>query len=108
MPWQSRDRETKRKADAKYDAAYRRNRKLAMERCRWRCEIRLDGCQGTASQCDHIVPVSSGGTNDLSNLRGACSSCHAKTTAQQGGGYRRGGRRADPEPLQHRTDWSKW
>jgi hypothetical protein len=53
-----------------------------MERCRWRCEIRLDGCQGAASEVDRIGPVSQGGTHDLGNLRGACRSCHARTTAE--------------------------
>lgn len=38
---------------------------------------------------DHIVPRASGGTDELSNLRTLCASCHSSRTARdQRAGYR--------------------
>ena len=96
MPWPT-DRESKRRSDATYNAEYRRNRKICLERARWRCEIRLEGCTRRATQADHITPVSRGGGHGLGNLRAACESCHRKVTAQQGGGFRAAAK-ADPQP----------
>lgn len=98
MPWPT-DRESKRRSDATYnDPEYRRNRVACLERARHRCEIALeDICEGRATQTDHIVAVSLGGTHALSNLRAACPACHRKVTAQQGGGYRRS-QASDPAP----------
>ena len=106
MPW-SNDRESRRKSDAAYNAQYRRNRTECLRRARWRCQLRIEGiCIGAASQADHIVGVAEGGGHELSNLRAACRPCHAARTAQQGGGFRRGGgSRGDPE-CTPRTDWT--
>ena len=106
MPWASRDREAKRKADAAYSAQYRRNRDECMRRARWRCELRIEGlCISAASECDHVVAVADGGGHDLSNLRAACAPCHRARTAQQGGGFRRNpDGRGDP-PAEPRTAW---
>lgn len=41
-----------------------------------RCRVRLKGCVYTATQVDHVVPVSKGGTNDPGNLRAACAPCN--------------------------------
>jgi len=71
---------------------------------RWRCELRLGGvCIGAASECDHVVAVADGGGHELSNLRAACSPCHKATTAQQGGGFRRGGGTREDPACQPRT-----
>jgi 5-methylcytosine-specific restriction enzyme A len=102
MPWPS-DRESQRRSSTTYGAAWRRARDQCLHRAGWQCQIRLDGCQGAASQADHIIPVSQGGKHEQGNLRAACRSCHAKVTAQQGGGYRRGQTR-DPA-CQPRTTW---
>jgi hypothetical protein len=102
MPW--RKSAADRRSDARnYGTEYRRNRGAAMRRDGWRCQLRLEGCQGAASECDHIVSVADGGSHDVSNLRAACASCHARHTATQGRGYRRGAG-ADPEPRQS-TAW---
>lgn len=104
MTWRKTPADRQRD-NANYGADWRRARLACLRRCNWRCEIRLDGCQGAASQVDHIVPVSQGGGHDQGNLRGACRSCHAKVTAQQGGGYRNGNRApADPAPRPS-TQW---
>ena len=104
MPW-ANDRLARRRSDATYDARYRRNRDEAMRRANWRCQLRIEGvCIGAASECDHVVSVADGGSNDVSNLRAACRPCHRARTAQQGGGYRvnRGGGDPDCTP---RTAW---
>lgn len=108
MPWH---RTRNRQADATaYGADYRRNRDIAMERDRWRCQLRIAGvCIGAAAECDHIVSVAEGGSHHHTNLRAACKPCHAHRTGQQGGGARRNGGSggsADPEP-QPRTDWTR-
>jgi 5-methylcytosine-specific restriction endonuclease McrA len=63
----------RRRDSETYNAEYRRNRKTTLDRARYRCEIQTDVCTGKATTCDHILPVSQGGTHALSNLRAACS-----------------------------------
>jgi len=56
-------------------------RQRVFERDDYTC--RYCGARGGELQCDHVVPLSRGGSNDLTNLVTACSSCnrrkHAKT-----------------------------
>jgi hypothetical protein len=44
------------------------------------------GLRGVALQCDHVHPISRGGSNDLSNLTTACAKCnmskHDKTVEE--------------------------
>lgn len=37
-------------------------------------------------ECDHIVPLSQGGADDLGNLQWLCKPCHRVKTAKEGGG----------------------
>ena len=65
------------------DATYQRNRELAIERnpiCHWR----LDGCTGRSTQADHLVAVSRGVDNSLSNLVGSCGPCNEARGAAEG------------------------
>lgn len=95
MPW-VKTAESRRRDAESYGADYRRNRAIALRRDKWQCQIRLaDVCTGRATDCDHIVPRSQGGSNDVQNLRAACKACHKKKTAQEGGGNRR---LSDPAP----------
>ena len=64
-------------AEMAYDRRYRANRFVALERAGWRCQIRGTGCHGWATQADHAIPLATGGTNDLSNLRATCTDCNA-------------------------------
>jgi 5-methylcytosine-specific restriction enzyme A len=102
MPW-SNDREARRRSDATYGARWRKARQRALERARWKCEARLDGCTGAATEVDHVLGAQA--DPEHTTLRAVCSPCHRKITAQQGGGFRSGGRGgADPEP-HPRTSW---
>ena len=100
MTWKKTAEDRTRDAQ-RYGADWRRARLECLRAARWKCEIRMDGCQGAASEVDHV----DGAGNDPGHkhLRAACKSCHAKVTARQGGGYRRG-RAADP-PHVSRTQW---
>ena len=40
-------------------------------------------CGAIATQIDHIVPKSRGGSDARSNLRGLCSACHARKSARE-------------------------
>lgn len=103
MPWRNDDAARKH-SNATYGQAWRRARAECLRRAAWRCQLRLEGCQGAASQADHVIPVSQGGGHEQGNLRAACAACHAKVTAQQGGGWRNGRARGDPDPAP-RTRW---
>src|SRR5215472_1488712 len=76
-------------------AEWKRARADALKRARWRCELRLEGCQGAASEVDHIYGLA----NDPhhKHLRAVCRSCHRKRTSEQGHDARHG-TRSDPEP----------
>lgn len=99
MPWESA-----RKDPAYNTAAWRRARNAAMKAANWKCQIRLPGCIGAATQVDHTVGLDNDRTHQ--HLRAACAPCHAKVTSQQGNDARRGRGRApsDPAPTP-RTAW---
>ncbi|WP_425298093.1 HNH endonuclease [Nocardia brasiliensis] len=52
-------------------------RRMILTRDARLCQIRADGCLTDATQVDHIIPVSRGGTNDPANLRAACTPCNS-------------------------------
>lgn len=91
MPW-----DTARQDPAYGKAEWKRARLACLKAARWRCQLRLDGCQGAASEADHA----DGLANDPQhrNLRAVCTSCHRKVTAQQGNSARRGRGSGDPAP----------
>jgi 5-methylcytosine-specific restriction protein A len=43
-----------------------------------------DICTGISTDADHIVALSQGGTDDLSNLQGACRRCHLRKASLEG------------------------
>ena len=51
-------------------------RKEVFDRCNNVCEIQSEYCTNVATEIDHIIPVSKGGSNELYNLQGACSVCN--------------------------------
>ena len=51
-------------------------RRRAMRRDRRRCVL----CGNRATQVDHIIPVSAGGSNAMTNLQSLCEPCHKTKT----------------------------
>jgi 5-methylcytosine-specific restriction endonuclease McrA len=51
-------------------------RARVLRRDTFRCQIQLPGCLGAASEVDHVIPVSKGGTHAPGNLRAACPACN--------------------------------
>jgi 5-methylcytosine-specific restriction endonuclease McrA len=82
------DRKPKERDLAYIDPEYKRNRALVLEReplCHWR----LPGCTGRSTQADHLVAVSRGGDNGLTNLVGSCEPCNRRRGIQLGNQTRR-------------------
>jgi 5-methylcytosine-specific restriction protein A len=60
-----------------YRGAWPHVRRIVLQRDRYLCQVRLEGCTIQADECDHIVPVADGGSwYDLSNLRASCRHCN--------------------------------
>lgn len=74
--WEKRDREAK--------LGWAQRRRQAMERDNWLCQpCRKQGFITEAKECDHIVPVSEGGGEEIENLQAICLECHAQKTADE-------------------------
>jgi 5-methylcytosine-specific restriction endonuclease McrA len=72
-----------------------RIRARVLRRDGYRCRIGYDCCVGEATQVDHRIPASRGGTDDESNLQAACRACHDRKTILE---RRLPSRRRPPEP----------
>src|SRR5688500_18236225 len=57
-------------------------RKRILVRDNYECQIRMDGCLGTASTVDHIHPKAWGGRATADNLRAACRPCNQRKGAR--------------------------
>lgn len=70
-----------------YGGRWRFLRQQVLERDSYLCcECAKEGRVSAASDVDHIVPKSQGGTDDLSNLQSLCKKCHkTKTYAEKRG-----------------------
>lgn len=84
-------------------STWRRLRLLVLGRDGYRCQVpQRNGqpCPRPATQVDHIVAKSLGGTDELTNLRAACAPCNAS----RGDGTRdqADGTRARPLPRRRR------
>lgn len=66
--------------------AWKKVRRLVLERDGYRCQIRGPRCLTIATQADHIVLKSQGGTDHPDNLRASCGPCNQSA------------KRSDPEP----------
>ena len=65
---------------------WQRVRSLVMRRDMHLCQpCKLAGRLTPATECDHILPRSQGGTNDPANAQAICAACHlAKSAAEMG------------------------
>jgi 5-methylcytosine-specific restriction endonuclease McrA len=103
MPWGNTP-EDRRRSNTTYGTDWRKARLACLKAARWKCQIRLQGCSGAASEVDHI----DGAQNDPhhKHLRAACKPCHAQVTAEQGHTARWGNSGTPKDPaVQQRTDW---
>ena len=60
-------------------------RRLVLQDAGYRCQIRLTGCSGQASEVDHRRR---GDDHSRANLRAACSGCHGKKSSAEGNARR--------------------
>lgn len=62
---------------------HRQWRLLVLDRDQYQCQLRYPGrCIGTATEADHIIEYSRGGSEfDPNNGQAACTPCHAHKTA---------------------------
>lgn len=64
-------------------------RKRILKRDKWRC-VKCDKPlyeKGSRPNIDHIIDKADGGTDEDSNLRTLCPSCHSSRTAKESGGF---------------------
>lgn len=62
--------------------AWMRRRKEVLERDAYLCvACRAKGRITDATEVDHIIPLSKGGTDDAHNLQSLCGPCHESKTA---------------------------
>ena len=54
-------------------AVYQRNRAAVLQRDYFTCHY----CSQEANTVDHLIPLSKGGTDEMSNLVAACVSCNS-------------------------------
>lgn len=67
-----------------YAGPWRRIRLEILKRDDNRCQIRGPGCTMTATEVDHILPVSMGGEwYEHDNLRASCSRCNNARNAKK-------------------------
>ncbi len=59
-------------------ASWNRLRERVFERDNWTCRYcGYQAVQGDSLECDHVIPISKGGTNEMGNLAAACEDCNA-------------------------------
>ncbi len=76
-----------------YGGKWRYLRKHVLERDMYLCcECKKEGKLTAATEVDHIIPKSQGGTDDPDNLQSLCNAHHKIKTAREGRGYKKSGR----------------
>ena len=67
-----------------YGARWRKLRVMILAREPY-CQA--EGCNEWATEVDHIVPTTAGGTDRVDNLQALCKSCHSRKTSTEDGGW---------------------
>jgi 5-methylcytosine-specific restriction protein A len=70
-------------------AEWKATRKRILERDGRRCRVHDLYCTGLATQVDHIIPVSRGGSELDSNLQSVCASCHRRKSQRESSASKR-------------------
>ncbi len=88
-------------AQHKWDTSNRRRdpanwnaiRQLVAERDNHRCQEYMrdnSPCPDIGTECDHIIPLSRGGTDNMDNLRMLCKWHHARKSSAEGNASKTG------------------
>lgn len=84
VPWRSARRPSIPKSRST-EGSWRNKRKRVLKRDNHQCRIRYVGiCIGIATEVDHIIPVTQGGTDEMENLQSACGPCHKAKSSDEG------------------------
>jgi 5-methylcytosine-specific restriction enzyme A len=72
-----------------YGPAWRRTRAAFLASHRFCATCQANGRATAATEVDHLLSLTSGGTNDWANLVPLCKPCHSKKTVAVDGGLGR-------------------
>jgi 5-methylcytosine-specific restriction protein A len=96
-----------------YGGAWERLRKAILIRDGFACQVcKQQGVLCAATQVDHIIPKSRGGTDERDNLQAICGSCHKQKTARESNPasydkHMRRGCSADGTPMDVSHHWNR-
>jgi 5-methylcytosine-specific restriction protein A len=71
-----------------HGVAWRAVRQFVLIRDGFLCQLRLQGCGGSANTVDHIIEATAGGSDHPMNLRAVCPACHNRRHSEKGGWQR--------------------
>ncbi len=80
------DHNGKTRHERGYDSKWVKTRALILKRDNYMCrcdDCVMDGIYLPATEVDHIIPKSRGGTDDYSNLRAINTKCHKKKSQRE-------------------------
>ena len=84
--WRSHSTDGKTTTERGYGATWQRLRKQVMSRDQGMCVVcREAGKLVKGTECDHIKPKATGGTDDIDNLQMLCATHHRDKTATDNG-----------------------
>lgn len=65
--------------------SWKRTRAFVLERDKFICQVRRDGCTEVATCVDHVFPVLAGGAAfDPANCRASCAFCNGSRVRREG------------------------
>lgn len=101
------DRERGNRHERGYGNAWERLRAIVLARDNYLCQVCLEDYKITpATEVDHIIPKSKGGTDDPDNLQSICTDCHRVKTEYDKHGTIKGST-VDGTPMDATHHWHK-